>query len=84
MSTITVRLDSNDKRLFEEFCNDVGMSMSTAVNMFVKNVINNQKFPFRVKIDPFYSKKNIDHLTKIIKDIESGKARLTEHELIEV
>ena len=40
MSTISVRLDSNDKHLFEEFCNDVGMSISTAVNMFVKNVMD--------------------------------------------
>ena len=56
MSTISVRLDSNDKHLFEEFCNDVGMSISTAVSMFVKNVITNQKLPFAVERDPFYSK----------------------------
>ena len=46
MSTISVRLDSNDKRLFEDFCDGVGMSVSTAVSMFVKNVIINQKLPF--------------------------------------
>ena len=58
MSTISVRLDSNDKHLFEEFCNDVGMSISTAVSMFVKNVIANQKLPFSVERDPFYSEEN--------------------------
>lgn len=84
MSTISVRLDSNDKHLFEEFCNDVGLNISTAVCMFVKNVIANQKLPFNVERDPFYSKENMDHLTRIIKDIESGKSKLTEHELIEV
>ena len=52
--------------------------------MFVKNVIANQKLPFNVERDPFYSKENMDHLTRIIKDIESGKSKLTEHELIEV
>ncbi len=83
MSTISVRLDSNDKHRFEEFCNDVGMSISTAVSMFVKNVITNQKLPFSVERDPFYSKENIEHLSRVIKDIESGKAKLTEHELIE-
>ena len=64
MSTISVRLDSNDKHLFEEFCNDVGMSISTAVNMFVKNVITNQKLPFNVERDPFYSEENMNHLKK--------------------
>ena len=83
MSTISVRLDSNDKHLFEEFCNDVGMSISTAVSMFVKNVITNQKLPFSVERDPFYSKENMNHLRKIINDIESGNAKLTSHELIE-
>lgn len=83
MSTISVRLDSNDKHLFEEFCNDVGMSVSTAVSMFVKNVIANQKLPFSVERDPFYSEENMKHLKKIISDIESGKAKLTPHELIE-
>lgn len=83
MSTISVRLDSNDKHLFEEFCNDVGMSISTAVSMFVKNVIANQKLPFSVERDPFYSKENMSHLTKIIDEIESGKAKFVEHDLID-
>ena len=83
MSTISVRLDSKDKHLFEEFCNDVGMSISTAVSMFVKNVIANQKLPFSVERDPFYSKENMERLKKIVKDIDSGKAKLVEHELIE-
>ena len=83
MSTISVRLDSNDKHLFEEFCNGVGMSISTAVSMFVKNVITNQKLPFAVERDPFYSKENMERLKGIINDIDSGKAKLIEHELIE-
>ena len=83
MSTISVRLDSNDKHLFEEFCNDVGMSISTAISMFVKNVIANQKLPFSVERDPFYSEENMNHLKRIINDIESGNAKLTPHELIE-
>ena len=34
--------------------------------------------------DPFFSLENIKHLTKTIRDIDSGRAKLTEHELIEV
>ena len=83
MSTISVILDSKDKHLFEEFCKDVGMSISTAVSMFVKNVIANQKLPFSVERDPFYSKENMERLERIVKDIDSGKAKLVEHELIE-
>lgn len=34
--------------------------------------------------DPFFSLENVKRLTKTIKDINDGKANLTEHELIEV
>ncbi|MBR1453750.1 MAG: type II toxin-antitoxin system RelB/DinJ family antitoxin [Lachnospiraceae bacterium] len=84
MSTISVRLNPKDKTSFEDFCSSVGMSVSTAVSLFVKNVINNQKLPFTIERDPFYSEENMAHLAKVIEDIESGKAKLTEHELIEV
>ena len=82
MSTISVRLDSNDKHLFEEFCNDVGMSISTAVSMFVKNVIANQKLPFSVERDPFYSKENMKRLESAVANAKSGK-NMHYHDLIE-
>ena len=34
--------------------------------------------------DPFYSESNINHLLSIIADIKSGKAKMEEHDLIEV
>ena len=82
MSTISVRLDSNDKHVFEEFCNGVGMSVSTAVSMFVKNVITNQKLPFAVERDPFYSKENMERLERAVANAKSGK-NMHYHDLIE-
>ncbi len=43
----------------------------------------NEKGMEDVSADTFYSEENINFLTKIISDIESGKAVLTEHELLE-
>lgn len=34
--------------------------------------------------DPFYSEKNQEELRRRVKDIETGKAKLSVHELIEV
>ena len=34
-------------------------------------------------IDPFYTESNMAYLKKVVEDIESGKAVLVEHELIE-
>ena len=47
--TLNVRVDANDKKGFEQFCNSVGMNVSTAVNMFIKAVLREQKLPFEVK-----------------------------------
>lgn len=50
---LNVRVDANDKKLFEQFCNRVGMNVSTAVNMFIKAVLREQKLPFEVKTNTF-------------------------------
>lgn len=51
--TLNVRVDANDKKGFEQFCNSVGMNVSTAVNMFIKAVLREQKLPFEVRTDNF-------------------------------
>ena len=51
--TLNVRVDANDKKRFEQFCNSVGMNVSTAVNMFIKAVLREQKLPFEVKSNTF-------------------------------
>lgn len=81
-STISVRLNSEDKKQFEEFCEQTGMNISVAINMFVKNVIREQKLPFEVKADPFYSEENMAVLKRSIKQLDSGKGKM--HDLIEV
>ncbi|SHI97263.1 DNA-damage-inducible protein J [Butyrivibrio fibrisolvens DSM 3071] len=81
-STLSVRVDSEDKKTFEAFCDQVGMNASVAVNMFVKTVIREQRLPFEVKADPFYSAANMERLERSVQQLHEGKG--TEHELIEV
>ena len=51
--TLNVRVDANDKKNFEQFCSSVGMNVSTAVNMFIKAVLREQKLPFEIKSNTF-------------------------------
>ena len=51
--TLNVRVDANDKKSFEQFCSSVGMNVSTAVNMFIKAVLREQKLPFEVRSNTF-------------------------------
>lgn len=83
MAQINLRVDDDTKRNAEKTLDEIGLSMSTAINIFLKTVARENRIPFELSADPFYSKKNIAELEKRIADIQSGKSILKEHELIE-
>jgi len=80
---VNFRMDSDLKLSMEKTCSDLGLSMTTAFTLFAKKMTREQRIPFEVSIDPFYSESNISYLKRVISDIESGKSVLKEHELIE-
>ena len=82
-ANLSVRIDENDKKNFEMFCNETGMNVSVAINMFIKSVLREHRLPFEICSDKFYSESNIKYLKKVVSDIREGKAKLVEHELIE-
>ena len=67
---ITARVDSEDKKQFDAFCKSVGLTSSSAINMFIKATIREGEIPFRIKTDPFYSKTNQSLLKKSKKEME--------------
>jgi len=48
-TTVTIRVDSSIKRRFDEFCADVGVNMSVAVNMFIRATLKEQRIPFAIE-----------------------------------
>ena len=82
-ANLSVRIDEKDKKNFELFCNETGMNVSVAINMFIKSVLREHRLPFEIKTDQFYSENNIKYLEQIVSDIKEGKAKLEEHELKE-
>lgn len=83
-ATLTARVDAADKVSFDAFCSNVGINTSTAINMFVKAVLRENRIPFEIAQtpDPFYSDVNLAHVKKSVQELRSGKG--TAHELIEV
>lgn len=82
-ATISARIDAKDKERFDAFCDNVGLSASAAINMFIKNVIHSHHLPFEVREpDPFYSAENMKFLKEGISELNAGKGVL--HELIDV
>lgn len=71
-TNINIRMDENLKKQFDSFCSEVGMSMSTAFNIFARTVVRQRKIPFEISTekDPFYSAENIERLKKSIEQME--------------
>ncbi|MBR3168405.1 MAG: type II toxin-antitoxin system RelB/DinJ family antitoxin [Lachnospiraceae bacterium] len=42
---VNIRIDENDKKEFTKLCNTLGLSVTTAINMFVKQSIREQRIP---------------------------------------
>jgi DNA-damage-inducible protein J len=47
----TIRLNPEIKTKFAETCDNLGLSISTAVNLFAKVVVREQRIPFEIKTD---------------------------------
>lgn len=73
--TLNVRVDVNDKKCFEQFCNSVGMNVSTAVNMFIKAVLREQKLPFEVRTNRA-DEKIYENLREAEEEMKSTKKRI--------
>ena len=43
---MTVRIDSQQKAMFDSLCEQFGMSANTAINIFVRQVIRLRRIPF--------------------------------------
>ena len=80
---VNFRMDEEDKKGMEEVCKELGLSMTTAFTIFAKKMRREKRIPFEISIDPFYSDANISHLRQVTSEIDSGKAKLTEHQLTE-
>ena len=78
---ITMRAEPGVKACFEQICEEIGLSVNAALNIFVKRVVRDRKIPFELSADCFYSESNMRHLRASAAAARAG--HVTEHELIE-
>ena len=66
-SNICIRLDNDLKKQFDYLCNELGLTMSAAINMFVKAVVRENRIPLDLSL-------NIPNeiTKKAIEDVENG------------
>ena len=58
-TAFTVRMDSETKKRFDELCKDFGMSINTALNVFARTVVKQERIPFEVESEKEIEQKEI-------------------------
>lgn len=81
MAQISFRMDDDLKVSAEETFRSMGMTLSTAINIFVAQTVRSGQFPFIIKADPFYSESNLSVLRRRAQDMDAGR-NVVEHDLI--
>ena len=84
-TTVSIRMDSELKRRFEQFCEDVGMNMTTAFTIFAKKVVNENRIPFDIgrEIPNEETLAAIDEVRRMKADPSLGKSFTSVKELFE-
>jgi DNA-damage-inducible protein J len=65
-------MDDQVKSRFVEFCRNVGLTPTGAINLFATTVVNQQRIPFEVAFDSFYGQSNRSALEEGIAELERG------------
>ncbi|MBQ6539509.1 MAG: type II toxin-antitoxin system RelB/DinJ family antitoxin [Oscillospiraceae bacterium] len=47
-TNVNIRMDEETKKAFDKFCNEIGLSVSSAFNIFAKTVVREQRIPFEL------------------------------------
>ena len=66
-TNVNIRMDTDLKKQFEAFCTDMGMTMTTAYNVFAKKAVREYRIPFEIsgEVPNAVTKKAIE-------DVENG------------
>jgi DNA-damage-inducible protein J len=84
MAQVNIRIDDELKSRADRIFEELGLNMTTAFTIFIRQTIRQGGIPFEIttRTDPFYNRENMKVLRQSIKEADEGK--LTAHELIEV
>ncbi len=76
---VNFRMDETLKQNMEQTCKNMGLTVTAAYTMFATIVTREQRIPFEITADPFYSEANMARLRK--NAAEMAKTGGTVHEV---
>lgn len=66
-TNISIRIDENLKQQFDNLCDELGLTMSALINVFIKKTVREQGVPFALSLNDYNQETK-----KVIEDTENG------------
>ena len=82
MASLQIRIDENLRNQAQIVAQGIGLDLSSAIRMFLTQMVRENGLPFRPKADPFFSARNQTHLAAVVDDLNHGR-NCSAHELLE-
>ncbi len=82
MAQLCVRLEDDLKTAAEELFEKMGLTLSSAINVFLRQSVNRQELPFVVSATTKSADIYWGEINRRIADVEAGH-NLSEHELLD-
>ncbi len=74
MASMTISVDDNVKRNFSAFCNDIGLSASSLINVFMVTTARERRVPFTIAAPGAVR----DEIAELESDIEISRRQFAE------
>ena len=82
MTNVTIRMDEGLKKRSEALFEEMGLSMTAAITLFIKTAVRENRIPFEIRVDPFFNEANQRRLREAATDMDARR-NVAVHDLIE-
>ena len=72
MATLQIRIDETLRQQASATAQEMGLDLSSAIRMFLTQMVKENGLPFRPTNDPFYSASNRAALRSSLRQMEAG------------
>ena len=80
-TNINIRMDDTLKQQFDHLCNELGLTMTAAFNIFAKTMVRQQKIPFEISLnvpnaETLAAIDDVNHGRNLSKSFQIGRAHV--------